>query len=509
MSLTPLLQKHVLLTIINEGLYLAQKFGFEKGVDDLITLKDKVSKLPHDETILKKIIEDQKDIVFTGLAVVFGNDDYAKHLRHLFDSDDKEIKKILKKDAKEIQKALTQHTQNEVNNFIKDKLKVSKKYITEAQDIFKKNMEFFVVNFAEIAKLLAMNDSPQNFNLYGVQINSLYKLIKILNGINTKQLALQFLPYFEQETFNPLIVKAFFNAEKTDGFCRHSTLLILIGELLTEKHPSFTTIVSDFIKALPASSTKSGALLVKNDALTREAFIALVDDILKLVGNFELCLKSAAQVLENREEVIRALHTTQDIFLKTFFYFGCVSPILKKIEQNLPDNWPQQTSKMLRLELSFALDIVVGLQTPRSLEKIKTSGVLCPALLELCTSTELQVKSEQSFEPFIQNVELERPAESSSSHQSQPDPDEKPGKITPKEQETDAEKLSFSMHDLYSRKRIVRFYSGADSDAKKVSHQKITSTPRQRKNVQVLFNKNEATASSAPVAEESDSLTPQ
>lgn len=502
MSLTPLLQKHVLLAIIDEGLYLAQKFGFKKGVDDLITLKDTLLKLPNDETVLKKIIDNEKTAAFDALKDVFGNYDYAKNLKPLFDSNDKAIKTILKRDMKDIQRALTKHARQIVKDFVKEELKVSKKHIREAQEVFTNNMQFFVVNFAEIAKPLATGTPDKPLKLYGVQINSLYKLIKILNGINNKALALQFLPFFEHATFNPAIVKAFFDAEKTEGFCRHSTLLVLIFELLTQKHPSYQTIIADFTKTLSVTSPTNGELLVKNDSLTQKAFEVLVTDTLKLVGDFEPSLKIATQSLANREEAIKSLQTTQDIFLKTLFYFGCVSPLLTGIEQNLPESWPQQTAKMFRLELSFALDIVVGLQTPHSLEKIKLSGVLCPALFELCTSTGLQMKAEQSFEPFVLTEDLTRPAEPSSSHQTQAIPDEETNnkqikfKVEEEESLEEEQKPSVSMKKIDYQNSAITFYS-----RKKINPPK---TP-----VTQIFKDSQSDNVATSTAEESSSLAHQ
>jgi hypothetical protein len=503
MSLTPLLQKHVLLAIIDEGLYLASKFGFKKGVDNLIALKDKLSKLTNDESVLKKTIEDEKTNVFDALEEVFGRFDYAKNLKHLFDSNDKELKKILKLDIKDIQRALTKHSQRTVKDFIKDELKVSKKYIREAQEIFTNKMQLFSVNFAAMAKPLAISPPDKPLNLYGVQINSLYKLIKILNGINNKELALQFLPFFEKETFNPDLVKAFIDAEKTTGFCRHPTLLVLIFESLTQKHPSFQKIISDFTKTLSTSPSTNGEHLVKNDSLTQKAFETLVEEILKLIGDFEPGLKIAAQTLANRKEAIKSLQTTQDIFLKTLFYFGCISPLLAGIEQNLPDSWPEQTAKMLRLELSFALDIVVGLQTPQSLEKIKARGVLCPALFELCTSTRLQLKAEQWFEPFIANEVLESVAESSRSHPTQPAANEemtkKQIKFNIEEKETNEEDLPFSMQDIYSKQRVVTFYSG-----KKINPTRVHASQIFKDNQSSNEPADEATSCTTP--EEASSL---
>ncbi|ASQ45127.1 hypothetical protein [Legionella clemsonensis] len=498
MSLTSQQQYQVLFAILEEGHRLANKFGLNEGVKLLTQFKVTLElTLPSEEASLKKFIEEKKPILFSKIAETFGlPQESVKKLKKLFDPNEKKLKKIIKnrdkKSDQEVLALIKAYAKGEAKDFLKEKCGVRPKEILEARAIFqeKLNSESFITSLKQTAEQL-LNNPPKSYNFYGVHLNSLYKLLKIINGIDDERLVTRFASFFEKDNVNIPIIKAFFAVEKTEGYCRHSTLLVSILELLVKQSPSCKKITTDFIDTLPKTpviNTKQ-ALFDKSGILTRNAFESLAENTLKMIEEFHFILGAATQDLATRKEAITALHTTPDIFLKAVCYFGIVSPLLKEIETQLAKEWDEQLCKTFRVELSVAFDIILGLKSKESLEKIKATSIICPALFELCTSSAVREKAEEFFLIFTQSFKKTTPIkkELPSRHQRRRSHSLDLGVATSSSEieRGDEEKPPLSKREVYTRERTISFYrqppldklhSGATSSTKIVTKKEQSNT---------------------------------
>ncbi|MCL9685385.1 hypothetical protein [Legionella maioricensis] len=419
MSLTAQQKYQLLLSVIEEAQRLARKFGLNDGVAMLEEFKKSLHtatnpqslfNLIEEEKLFKKAYKEKQTHLNQLVANIFGFDLPSKKVDEDFikilSPSEKEIKKITSGDVLVFDHVIAYVKEN-IRDYIKEKFGVTKADIREARALLEKRFlassaetATTVIHIARIAHLLLKDKKPLNFKFNGISINGLYKLIKIINGIQNDHLTQACVGFFaEDNEENHLIMRAFFAAEKTEQYCRNSSLLVQSLALLVNQDLVCNKICDSFVKGiLGGSETSVKALLENNkEGSGNDAFIEFLSSVLNTAIHFRPILDIAMQDLANRDLKITQLQASQDALLKSAFYFGLISPLLAQVENKLTGKWPDQARQQFRLELSLAFDIMLGLKSPDKIAKIKSAGVICPALFDLVSSPLMEETVKRTF----------------------------------------------------------------------------------------------------------------
>lgn len=432
MSLTPQQQHQLLLDAIEEAIRLAKKFGLNKGLQRLEKFReslksteshgllqlaqniDPVSKDPQNKLETEKFLKayQQRLVYFQRLlAGVFGfdftPDTLDKELKRILYPSDKRLKKINKENDGVFDIGfVTNVMRDKFKDYIKHKFGVNRGVLLDGTEILEQRLSLTPVDsnttiktIVRVIELVIKNDTPQNFNFNGIRINGLYKLIKIISGIDNLELAKACVPFFNgAEQDNIQIMRAFFAAESTEQYCRKSSMLIQTLTLLVQNDHFCNDLCNKFIEKILREKDTSIKTL-----LTKQTMIASVTEFLVNVVNLSTYFKPILDVietdLENRAIKASKLRVSQNTLLRSAFYFAFVSPLLKNLEVKLAEVWSPKDSQQFRLEFSLVTDLMLGLKSPEQMAKVKSSGMICPAFFELATNESMSETVRDAFAP--------------------------------------------------------------------------------------------------------------
>ena len=420
MSFTPQQQYQLLLSVIEEAQRLAQKFGLNDGLVMLEEFKKSLENLNNthslanvidQEKVFPKVYKEKRLQLSQLIANIFGYDLSSRKphqdLKKILSPTDKELKKITtENDGIFDFNKVIDYVKDNVRDHIKIKFGMAKTDISGARSILEKILMGSPEEITKVTELIrifqrAVKDKkPLNHKFYTISINGLSKLIKIINGIQNESLAKACVSFFTNDTAeNQLIIKAFFAAEKTEQYCRNSSLLVQILAELVNQDPECNKIVDSLVKGILTRSKETSieALMTHKNNSANEVFIELFMAVLNTAVHFNFILDLVMQDLSNRDPKISQLQASKDVFLKSAFYFGLISPLLANIEGKLEKEWPAQACQKFRLELSIGFDIMLGLKSADKIAQIKSRGVIYPALFDLVTSPLMLETVERTF----------------------------------------------------------------------------------------------------------------
>jgi hypothetical protein len=426
MKLTPRQRYQILFVVIEEALRLAKKFGLIEGLEVLQIFKDSTEIKDHGalvtlfeqdntaqtESLLNKASKANEDTLLHIVSEIFAIKLRSKStsigLKNVIDLSEKELKKLSRSSSREIDsEILNEYVKIAIREYIKLKFGVSRKEIRDARIQLEKRFceksgeaLSTISSCARVPLLLLKNKKPQDFNYHGIAINGLYKLIKILNGIENKELARSFLHFFSVDNAdNRQIIGTFFAVEKTALYCRKSTMLVNALSLLVTHNPDYEALSSRFvtnIMAQPDKTSIESLMSVPDDETIVTLFNDLFESTLLITSQFNHILAEAKLDIAEREQRINELSSNQEVFLKGVFYFCFVSPLLELIESRLKqqNTWQDRDIQKLRLELSTAFHIMLGMRSG----VVKNNSISTPPLLlELAMADKMQEKVIHSF----------------------------------------------------------------------------------------------------------------
>ncbi len=439
MKLSPHQRHQIIFIVLEEAQRLAIKFGLIDGLDALLAFRDStmlksqgqlIERLEQDDTdvgtrgLLKKAFKANEktllQIISSLFAIKLSSKASVTELKHVIDLSEKELKKLPARvsgvlDSNE----LNEYVKNSIKDCIKIKFGVSRKDIREACALLDKKLNAkaedasaTISNCARLPLLLLKDKQPHNFNYHGIQINGLYKLIKILNGIENKEVARSLLHFFSVDSDeNRQIIKAFFAAEKTGQYCRLPTMLIQTLSLLASHHEFYETLSDQFVVRIQAQSDKTSieSLLAVPDEAVITLFNDLFESSLSASQPFAHILSIARLDIAERAQRIIALNATQDVFLRSMFYFCFISPLLELVESKLKRQniWQEQDIHKLRLELSTAFHVMLGMRSG----VVRSNSIAKePLLQELVTTTAIQMRVALTF-TFAETAESSEQSE--------------------------------------------------------------------------------------------------
>lgn len=427
MKLTHRQRNLIIFVVIEEVQRLAKKFGLIDGLEALQVFKDSVGLKDQSdlvdlfeqdttdtktESLLNKIYKANEDKLLRLIGEIFAIKLRSKStnigLKHVIDLSEKALKKLAKSSKGSVDsETLNEHVKINIREYIKLKFGVSRNDIREARSQLEKRLGersgealSTISSCARLPLLLLTNDNAQDFNYHGININGLYKLIKILNGIQNKELARSFLHFFgEDNAENRQIIGYFFAAERTAQYCRQPTMLVQILSLLVTHNKDYETLSHRFVDniiALPDKTSIESLMAFSGNTLIKAVFNDLFESTLLITSQFNYILAAAKLNIAERGQRINELNSTQDIFLKSVFYFCFVSPLLERIESQLKkqNTWQDKDIQKLRLELSTAFHVMLGMRSGA----VKHNSISkAPLLLDLVTADEMREKVTLSF----------------------------------------------------------------------------------------------------------------
>ncbi|WP_298627443.1 hypothetical protein [uncultured Legionella sp.] len=404
MKLTPRQRYQILFVVIEEIQRLAQKFGLNDGLEalqifresaeikkqgDLVTLLEEETEESKTKNLLSKTSKNNEDKLLRIMGEIFTIKMHStsNELKQVINLTEKELKKLSKFSSGGLDsEALNDYVKVSIKNYIKLKFGVSRKDIREARTQLEKRWGeksekslSATSSCARVSLLLLQDKKAQNFNYHGIKINGLYKLIKIVNGIENQEVARSFLPFFSEDSVeHRQIIRAFFAVEKTSQYCRLPTMLVQILSSLVANNPDYERLAERFVTNIlkqPDKTSIDSLLNVPNAESTALLFHDLFESTLSISAQFNHILAVAKINLAEREPHIQALNSTQDIFLRSVYFFCFVSPLLELVETRLrlkrQDLWNIKDIQQLRLELSMAFHVLLGMNS--NLGKITVS----------------------------------------------------------------------------------------------------------------------------------------
>lgn len=427
MKLTPRQRYQIIFVVIEEAQRLAQKFGLIEGLETLqifrasteikdhgalVTLFEQDNTDTKTESSVNKAFKANEDTLLRIISEIFAIKLRSKStsigLTNVIDLSEKKLKKLSRSSSRELDsEELNEYVKIAIREYIKLKFGVSRNDIRDARIQLEKRFceksgeaLSTISSCAKVPLLLLKNKKPQDFNYHGIAINGLYKLIKILNGVENKELARSFLHFFSVDNAdNRQIIGTFFAVEKTAQYCRKSTMLVNALSLLVTHNPDYEALSDRFvtnIMAKPDKTSIESLMTISDDATISSLFNDLFESTLLITAQFNYILAVAKLNIAEREQRINELNSTQDVFLKSVFYFCFVSPLLELIESRLKqqNTWKDQDVQKLRLELSTAFHIMLGMRSG----VVKNNSISRPPLLlELAMADKIQQKVIHSF----------------------------------------------------------------------------------------------------------------
>ncbi|MBL7481783.1 hypothetical protein [Legionella bononiensis] len=433
MKLTPRQKYQIILVVIEEAQRLAIKFGLNDGVSVLEEFKNSIQLSTGTKSLLELVILSEKDLVekkkksasagqfkeaykkntanlIQILGSVFSNDPDVFHQT-------KELGKIFRdKELKGIPK-LTDGTidVNQLLESVKAKAKAQIKLIfgvtrkdigtsltllEEQLSVDSGNAESTIASCSKLPLVLLKSNSLQNFKYHGIYINGLYKFIKIISGIQNEGLA-SALSYFfnEDNQDNRQVMHAFFANEKTQLYCRNSSMLVQILSLLVKNDKRCNAICDQFVVKLitETSITSIDDLRTEpRDNSVIPLFKEFFESALDIALQFKHILSVAKINIATREHKINKLNSSQDVYLKSAFYFCFISPLLERINASLKfhGTWMDLDLHALRLELSLAFHVLLGMNPTAP----RTNGMAkAPVFLDLVVDNDMQEKVKLIF----------------------------------------------------------------------------------------------------------------
>lgn len=393
MKLTPKQKYQILLVVIRESQQLAKKFRLFEGQIELEKLEKSIKISGKSKSLLKlttsldqDFVDSKSRLVAEGLfdhaykenvelliqtmgtvfAINLKSKNQLNELKQILKPSEKQLKELVS-DGTIDQNKLIDFVQKNIRGYIKLKFGVSRKDISEARTQLVKTLlvelKKSTSTIAHLPLVLLKETKPLNLKYYGININGLYKLMKIFSGIVNEELASSFLNVFNEDNEeNRQIMAVFFALEKTEQFCRETSLLIQTLSLLVRQDPACKALCDGFVTKIEKLSVTSLTSL-SSDKTNTLMFKKLFESALLTVTQFKHILDVAKFNIAEREQKIEALKSTQDIYLKSAFYFCFVSPLLQNIETRLMllGTWQDMDIKKFRLELSIAFHIMLGM----------------------------------------------------------------------------------------------------------------------------------------------------
>ncbi|MCC5792613.1 MAG: hypothetical protein JJT82_08425 [Legionellaceae bacterium] len=431
MHVSPEQQYQYLLAAVEEAQRLAIKFGLKTGLCPLDVLQQSL----HMTTEPHGLAHLLQQLVETGSAHKGKNTteslfqkaydekltEFAAALRAVFviEIDADKLKKILKSGHKESKKLSAQEEpvrlmqmKAHLREVIKEEFGVSHHRIRDARAILHTllnpvtsenhtEVQDTVSRLTKLFPILAKAHGPKNQNYNGITVNGLYKFIKIANTIHHPLLTEACVDFFTQDRpENRTIINAFFAAETTSNYCRSTTLLTNTLAALVRNHPQCQRMSESFVAIIAMQPTKSAVdsiLALPADHELKAAVRELMVQGLNLAVEFEPILAVAREDMAHRTQKIAQLQTSQDALLKSVFYFCFISPLLEVMATTLQRHWPSADCQALRLELSMAFDLMLGLKAPESFTKIKQEGEIASTLGDMALDSHLQARVASLF----------------------------------------------------------------------------------------------------------------
>ncbi|KTD49222.1 hypothetical protein [Legionella quateirensis] len=433
MKLTPRQKYQIILVVIEEAQRLAKKFGLHDGVSTLEEFKNSIQLSTETKSLLELVILSEKDLVekkkksssagqfkeaykrnaanlLLTLGSVFSNDPDVFYQT-------KEFGKIFRnKDLKGIPK-LTDGTIDVIQLFesVKAKTKaqiklifgVTRKDIVASRVLLEEQLsvdsgtaESTIASCSKLPPLLLKSNSLQNFKYNGVYINGLYKFIKIISGIQNKGLASALSCFFiENNQDNRQVMDAFFANEQTQLYCRNNSMLVQILSLLVNNDKRCNAICDRFVVRLTTETNITSIDTLETelkDNTVIPLFKEFFESALNVAVQYNHILTVAKINIADREHKINELNSSQDLYLKSAFYFCFISPLLDRIEASLKfhGTWKDLNLPTLRLELSLAFHVLLGMSpiAPRT-----NSMAKAPVFLDLVTGNDIQEKVKLIF----------------------------------------------------------------------------------------------------------------
>ncbi|KTD34291.1 hypothetical protein Lmor_1688 [Legionella moravica] len=514
MKLTPRQKYQIILAVIEEAHRLAIKFGLNNGAFSLEEFKNSIQLSTGTKSLLELVVLSENELSMKKKKPVSGSQFkqiYKKNTAHLiqllgsvFSNEpdvfyqtkefgkiltDKEFKNIsrLSDGSIDINQVL-ESVRARVNTQIKLIFGVTRKDIMNSRALLAEQLsvdsgsaESTIVSCSKLPQVLLNSPSLQNFNYHGIYINGLYKFIKIINGIQDERLASALLHFFiEDNQDNRQVMTAFFANEQTQLYCRNSTMLVQILSLMVKKDKKCNDISDQFVSKLIEDTSITSIDFLKSEAKVNPAmphFQALFESALDLAVQFRHILSVARNNIAAREDKINELNSSPDLYLRSAFYFCFISPLLEiiDIELKLSRTWPDLELQKLRLELSRAFHILLGM----SLAVPRANSTAQPSVfLDLVIGSDIQAKVTQIFAGFgasdsdhqcsvkLKHIELGDELEDTSSQprrvRIERDGSERTRNASESSVESGPKKsddLISSKRRLYSTSRTISFYS--------------------------------------------------
>ena len=181
----------------------------------------------------------------------------------------------------------------------------------------------------------------------------------------------------------------------------------------------------------------------------------------------------------------------------------------------MAEKWPVQACQQFRLELSIAIDVMLGLKSAEKIEKIKSAGVICPELFDLVISTRMQKTVKHTFatigteEKQTSSAPLDYQADSEETSRkedsSQNNKSSTPSSTT--EEPKEKASPSISKQVTYARTRAISFYKAPKANSSQITTSQPTSRSEltRKRSLSALPKK----ASNSPASSAVPTLSPK
>lgn len=410
MSFTPKQRHQILTAIIDETRRLAKKFGFSGFADsDLLMMNSLMRRLDPDGINSKSVLKSSPDSLHVQalqelselMCNAFGfEDSILKELKKLFE--DKQVKSILAQEIteQEMQFELNAHFKTSIRDFIKEKLNFTKKCLASDQKIiqavFSADQLAMPIQIDDFLSRFLKTDRPVNYKYHRVTLNSLYKLIKLLNTMKEPDLHSLFLPFFQEGSkFNPQIIRAFLAAEVTLTYFRETNLLTNILKELVTQDRECEQLMDSFIARITKPSYKSTPKESSAKDPSHTAVEQLVNDVLRMIPRYSALLAIIREDLKDiKSPKISELKSNEDTYLRMAFCWGFLHPLLAAMQKKLGKS---SLSTRFLPQSTGAFDVMFGLKSMKNTQIEDAGNDPMSLLMNLASSTEIKEKVNQAI----------------------------------------------------------------------------------------------------------------